>query len=74
MIVIELLTYDFDEIISILAKNGRSDLINAIRRVRDDDYKPTRYNSPSSSDCSSGEEEELDVVIDKDGFCALRDC
>lgn len=66
----------FEEIISVLAKNGRPDLIQEMREhVKiDEDYKPPlrmkkeRY----SDDEGSATSEEYSVDIDEDGFQSLK--
>ena len=75
MISLELSKSHYKEIRSVLAKNGRDDLLMILRKCRDDNYtppSPTAWGSDSDSD-SEGEEEELHVVVDREGFCSLRD-
>ena len=66
----------FDEIVSILAKCGRPDLIQECKEhiKIDDDYKPTfvRRDSLSDSEGSATSEEEYEVGIDEDGFHSLK--
>ena len=65
----------YEEIISILAKNGRRDLIKVLKYYRDDDYKPKTHNFDDTSD-SSGEEEVYDsddVSVDSDGLLSLKE-
>jgi hypothetical protein len=65
----------YEEIISILAKNGRRDLIKVLKYYRDDDYKPKTHNFDETSD-SSGEEEVYDsddVSVDSDGLLSLKE-
>jgi len=69
----------YEEIKSILAKNGRRDLIKALKYYRDDDFKPDNHNfieESSDSDSSSGEEESYDssdIVVDEDGLLSLKE-
>lgn len=66
----------FDEIVSILAKCGRPDLIAECKEhiKIDEDYKPTfvRRDSLSDSEGSATSEEEYEVEIDEDGFHSLK--
>ena len=67
----------FDEIVSVLAMNGRPDLIQEfIEHVKiDNDYRPplrTRKDSLSDSEGSAVSEEEYEVDIDEDGFKSLK--
>jgi hypothetical protein len=67
----------FDEIVSILAKCGRPDLIAECKEhiKIDDDYKPpirNRRDSLSDSEGSATSEEEYEVRIDEDGFQSLK--
>ena len=71
MISLELSKSHYKEIRSVLAKNGRDDLLMILRKCRDDNYTPPSSDSEDSD--SEGEEEELHVVVDRDGFCSLRD-
>jgi hypothetical protein len=75
---------EYEEIRSVLAKNGRSDLIKVLTRRRDDDYVPPRKSGKTKEyfeyyedyDSSEGEEESYtaeDVVVDKDGFLSLKE-
>jgi len=62
----------FEEIISILAKNGRPDLISVLR---DTEYKPPKYVKKeyySDDEGSATSESEYDVEVDEDGFYALK--
>lgn len=66
-----------DEIVSILAKCGRPDLIAECKEhiKIDDDYKPpirNRRDSLSDSEGSATSEEEYEVEIDEDGFQSLK--
>lgn len=67
-----------EEILSILAKNGRPDLIQLLEAGMDNHYKPTKKEKRialNDDDCSSGEEEiysSSDVVIDDKGFWSLK--
>jgi len=67
---------DYEEIISTLAKCGRPDLIAEFKEhvKRDFDYKPTakeKREAKDDDDCSTGEEEELNVKVDSEGFLRL---
>ena len=67
----------FDEIVSVLAMNGRPDLIQEFKEhVKiDKDYRPplrTRKDSLSDSEGSAVSEEEYEVDIDEDGFKSLK--
>jgi hypothetical protein len=71
---------EYEEIRSVLAKNGRSDLIKVLTRRRDDDYvPPPRRGSGKTKEYFEyyeGEEESYtaeDVVVDKDGFLSLKE-
>jgi hypothetical protein len=76
---------EYEEIRSVLAKNGRSDLIKVLTRRRDDDYVPPKSRGGKTKeyfeyyedyDSSEGEEESYtaeDVVVDKDGFLSLKE-
>jgi hypothetical protein len=62
----------FEEIISILAKNGRPDLISVLR---DTEYKPPNYVKKeyySDDEGSATSESEYDVEVDEDGFHSLK--
>jgi hypothetical protein len=67
-----------EEILSILAKNGRPDLIQLLEGARDNHYKPTKKEKRialNDDDCTSGEEEcysSSDIIIDSEGFMSLR--
>jgi|TARA_B110000902_G_scaffold7315_1_gene8701 hypothetical protein len=68
----------FDEIISILAKNGRPDLIMLLKEIEtifvDPDYKPTkkvRKEYFSDSEGSALSEDDLDYNVDDEGFHSL---
>ena len=67
----------FEEIISVLAKNGRPDLIQEMREnVKiDDDYKPpSRIKKEKYSDDEGSAESESDYSIEEDeeGFKSLK--
>lgn len=67
----------FDELISILAKNGRPDLIAECQEhiKIDNDYEPPsfmRREKYSESECSAEEESDYSVEEDEDGFKSLR--
>lgn len=84
-ITIDMFKSEYEEIRSVLAKNGRSDLIKVLKRRRDDDYVPPPRKSGKTKeyfeyyedyDSSEGEEESYtaeDVVVDKDGFLSLKE-
>jgi len=82
-ISIDLFKSEYDEIKSVLAKNGRADLINVLRKRRDDDYKPPskknkeyhEYYEDYSTDEDTVPESYTseDVVIDSDGHWSLRE-
>mgnify|MGYP003664565643 CR=1 FL=1 len=65
-----------EEIVSILAKNGRPDLIaefNEVVRV-DNDYKPPKRikrDSLSESEGSAESEEDYQIHEDENGFLSL---
>jgi hypothetical protein len=62
----------FEEIISILAKNGRPDLISVLR---DTEYKPPKRVKKeyySEDEGSATSESDYDVDIDEDGFYSLK--
>lgn len=67
----------FEEIISILAKNGRPDLIVECKQniKIDPDYKPSsfmRKDSLSDDEGSAVSEEEYEVHQDSEGFLSLK--
>ena len=66
----------FDEIVSILAKNGRPDLIMEFKEhVKiDEDYKPTliRKDSLSADEGTATSESDYEVEIDGDGYHSLK--
>jgi len=67
----------FEEIISILAKNGRPDLIVECKEniKIDPDYKPSsfmRKDSLSDDEGSAVSEEEYEVHQDSEGFLSLK--
>ena len=66
----------FEEIVSILAMNGRPDLIDEVKEhVKvDGEYTPplrTRKDSLSDSEGSATSEEEYEVKVDENGFHSL---
>tara|TARA_R110000824_G_scaffold394102_1_gene593696 strand:+ start:723 stop:941 length:219 start_codon:yes stop_codon:yes gene_type:complete len=66
-----------EEIISILAKNGRPDLIQEFKdHIKvDEDYVPpsrTRKDSLSLSEGSADSEESYQVNVDEEGFKSLK--
>ena len=82
-ISIDLFKSEYDEIKSVLAKNGRADLINVLRKRRDDDYQLPQpknkeyheYYEDYSTDEDTVPESYTseDVVIDSDGHWSLRE-
>lgn len=79
-ISIDLFKSEYDEIKSVLAKNGRADLINVLRKRRDDDYKPKTKEYHEYYDDYSTDEDSVsetytseDVVVDSDGHWSLRE-
>tara|TARA_R110000787_G_scaffold278863_1_gene388786 strand:+ start:47 stop:265 length:219 start_codon:yes stop_codon:yes gene_type:complete len=67
----------FDEIINILSRNGRLDLIAEFKEAIkvDEDYQPPKRNrndSLSESEGSAEEEEAYDVYVDQHGFQSLK--
>lgn len=79
-ISIDLFKSEYDEIKSVLAKNGRADLINVLRKRRDDDYKPkTKEYHEYYEDYSTDEDAvpesytSEDVVIDSEGHWSLKE-
>ena len=67
----------FDEIVSILAKNGRPDLINeCVEHIKiDEDYEPPRFMKREKYEIDEGsaeEESDYSVEEDEDGFQSLK--
>ena len=75
----------FEEIISILAKNGRPDLIAELkvfeRKIVDVTYNPSidamkekrkKKEIYSEDEGSATSEDELDYIIDEEGFYSLK--
>ena len=66
----------FEEIVCILAKNGRPDLIQEFKEFIkvDEDFKPKLIRRDSLSDTEgSAEEESIDLVyVDQHGFQSLK--
>lgn len=67
----------FDEIISILAKNGRPDLISeCVEHIKiDEDYEPPRFMKREKYEIDEGsaeEESDYSVEEDEDGFQSLK--
>ena len=61
----------YEEIISILAKCGRPDLIMAMKElIGDPDYVPSSTDE-SSSDEDGCVKEEVEAVVDDNGFMKL---
>lgn len=79
-ITIDMFKSEYDEIKSVLAKNGRADLINVLKKRRDDDYKPPKKKNKEYHEYYSTDEEVVeesytseDVVIDSDGNWSLKE-
>ena len=70
----------FDEIISCLAKCGRPDLIMELKdfekRIVDTSYEPPRVQIRrevlSDTEGSACSEDELDYIVDEEGFYSLK--
>lgn len=67
----------FDEIVSVLAMNGRPDLIEEFKEhVKiDNDYRPPNYvrrERLSDSEGSAVSEEDYEVEEDENGFQSLK--
>jgi hypothetical protein len=67
----------YDEIISVLAMNGRPDLIQEFKyNVKvDKDYEPPKYvrkECLSDSEGSACSESDYEVDVDEDGFQSLK--
>tara|TARA_R110000782_G_scaffold13144_1_gene38861 strand:- start:94 stop:309 length:216 start_codon:yes stop_codon:yes gene_type:complete len=66
----------FEEIVSVLARNGRPDLIQEFKEFVkvDEDYKPPPSNRKDSLSSSEGSatDESLDFIVDDAGFHALK--
>ena len=58
------------DIIKILRKANREDLVEALEEALDKDYKPP-YNYSTDEDCSSGEDESLETKMDGSGFFSI---
>lgn len=58
----------FDEIITELARVGRADLIQVLRSH----FNYLTETEESSEDISEGEEEQIEIQEDKEGFLSLR--
>lgn len=72
MILIEINEESYEEIVSILAKNGRPDLIS---ELRDTEYKPpirVRKEILSDTEGSAEEESDYEVEVDSEGFLSLK--
>ncbi len=78
----DLFKNEYDEIRSVLARNGRDDLLRVLQRRRDDDYKPNKKNKEyheyyddysTDEDAVSESYTSEDVVIDSDGHWSLRE-
>ena len=65
---------DWGEICKILVIHGRKDLAEELKDFLDEDYKPPRRikKEKLSDDEGSAEEEDLNYIIDKDGFYSLK--
>ena len=66
----------YEEIVSILARNGRPDLIADFKdNIKvDEDFKPhlIRRDSLSDTEGSAEEEEAYEVYVDQHGFQSLK--
>jgi hypothetical protein len=67
----------FDEIVSVLAKNGRPDLISEFKdHINiDEDYKPPTFMKKekySDDEGSAEEESDYEVEVDEEGFQSLK--
>lgn len=79
----DLFKSEYDEIRSVLARNGRDDLLRVLQKRRDDDYKPPKkknkeyheYYDDYSTDEDAVPESYTseDVVVDSDGHWSLRE-
>ena len=81
MITVELDESEYEEIRSVLAKNGRPDLIAILEYNRDDDYEPSfkdgiKHKKESYEYDEGSCEEEFyyseDIVSDSNGFLSLK--
>lgn len=79
-ISIDLFKSEYDEIRSVLARNGRDDLLRVLRKRRDDDYKPKTKEYHEYYDDYSTDEDAVsetytseDVVVDSEGHWSLRE-
>tara|TARA_R110002049_G_scaffold3929_6_gene28527 strand:- start:1293 stop:1508 length:216 start_codon:yes stop_codon:yes gene_type:complete len=65
----------FEEIVSVLARNGRPDLIQEFKEFVkvDEDYKPPPRNTNDSLSDTEGSatDESLEFIVDEDGFHSL---
>tara|TARA_R110000765_G_scaffold415126_1_gene516062 strand:+ start:168 stop:398 length:231 start_codon:yes stop_codon:yes gene_type:complete len=63
-----------EEMISLFAKNGRPDLIYAIRVLyyKDGEYTPSD-NETDDNDSDIGDGEDINIKMDDDGFVRLSD-
>ena len=66
----------FDEIVSILARNGRPDLIQEFKEFVkvDEDYKPPPRNRKDSLSDTEGSatDESVEFIVDDAGFHSLK--
>ena len=67
----------FEEIVSVLARNGRPDLILELievkRQIVDEDYVPQNNRRDSlSNEEGSATDESVDFDVDEEGFHSLR--
>lgn len=72
MIHLKITEEDLEEITTILAMHGRSDLIDVLR---DKDYKPprrVRKEKLSDTEGSAEEESDYEIEIDEEGFHSLK--
>ena len=74
MVYIDLKDKDFDKLIKFLNDNNATDIITILEKAIDGDYIPPMLEKLEKYDYTEGSasEEELEVVVDKDGFASLR--
>jgi hypothetical protein len=74
MVYIDLKDKDYDKLIKFLHDNNGTKIISILQKGIDGDYVPPLKEKLDKYDYTEGSasEEELDVVVDEDGFCSLR--
>ena len=74
MVYIDLKQKDYDKLIKFLNDNNGTDIITILEQGIDGDYVPPVKEKLDKYDYTEGSasDEELEVVVDKDGFCSLR--